>query len=59
MKIEIAYTDGTSETVERVDGYEVRDGQLHAWHQSVYREDLGFWPLGNIRRWKTIKDGWE
>lgn len=53
MKIEIVFTDGTTETVERVDGYHTIEGQLHAWHQAVYREDLGHWPLVNIRRWKA------
>jgi len=58
VKIEIIYVDGPMELVERVDGYEVQDGMLRVWHQSVYREDLGSWPLTNIRRWRVIKEGW-
>jgi len=60
MKIEIIYVDGHSmELVERVDGYEINDGVLHVWHQSVYREDLGNWPLINLRRYRVIKEGWD
>ena len=53
MKIEITFMDGTTEIVDRVDGHWIADGQLHAYHQAMYREDLGHWPLVNIRRWKT------
>jgi len=60
VKIEIEYKDEPFKIllVERVDGYEIDNGVLHVWHQSVYREDLGNWPLVNIRRYRVIKEGW-
>lgn len=51
--IKITFTDGTIETIDRVDGYEVRDGVLSAYRQSMYRQDLGHWPIINIRKWLT------
>ena len=61
MKIEIEYKDNPLVIllVEHVDGYEIKDGVLHVWHQSVRREDLGNWPLISIRRYRVIKEGWE
>lgn len=53
MKIEIIFNDGSTETVENVHDYRVRDGVLHAVRREMYETDLGFWPLTNIRKWKT------
>jgi hypothetical protein len=59
MKIEIEYTDRSDTVVvEGVDGYTVDNGVLSAWHQGLYREDLGNWPLTQVRRYKVIKDSW-
>lgn len=50
----IDYIDGTTETVERANDLEIRDGVLTLWQHaefSPHADHLGSWPLATIKKW--------
>ncbi|GAB3656562.1 hypothetical protein [Glycomyces tarimensis] len=55
--VEIVFNDGTEQTVECADRLHTHDNVLHIRRDGNYglNDDLGSFPLVNIRSWKKVQ----